>query len=161
MRVQDWLPAHFLVGFLLIPPLALKLASTGYRAARYYMGNPGYRLAGPPHMLLRLSAPILVISTGAVFASGIELWLFGLRFGNLWVAAHKLSFVVFSVATGVHVLGHLHRSGEAAVEEVAGGRSPEALTRRSLVIGSLVVGAVLAAASLLYATPFQFLGDGG
>lgn len=29
-------------------------------------------------------APILVASTMAVFASGIELWLFGLRFGSLW-----------------------------------------------------------------------------
>ena len=39
-------------------------------------------------------------------------------------------------------------------------RSRSAITRRSLVVGSLIAGLVLAAASLTYATPFIFFRDG-
>jgi hypothetical protein len=160
LSVRRWLPEHFLLGFLLIPPLALKMASTGYRFVRYYAGDPQYRRAGPPELLMRLTAPIVVISTLAIFATGIDLWLFGLRFGSLWVEAHKLSFYIWLPAAGVHVLGHLSRTGQAAGEELSDSRSRTALTRRSLVVGSLVAGVVLAAASLTYATPFIFFRDG-
>jgi hypothetical protein len=160
LSVRRWLPEHFLLGFLLIPPLALKMASTGYRFVRYYAGDPQYRRAGPPELLMRLTAPIVVISTLAIFATGIGLWLFGLRFGSIWVEAHKLSFYIWLPATAVHVLGHLSRTGQAAGEELSDSRSRTALTRRSLVVGSLVAGAVLAAASLTYATPFIFFRDG-
>src|SRR4051794_34861962 len=45
---------HMFVGMLLIPPVLLKLASTGYRFARYYMGARIYREKGPPLLVLRL-----------------------------------------------------------------------------------------------------------
>lgn len=160
LSVRRLLPEHFLLGFLLIPPLALKMASTGYRFVRYYAGDPQYRRAGPPELLMRLTAPIVVISTLAIFATGIELWLFGLRFGSIWVEAHKLSFYIWLPVAAVHILGHLSRTGQAAVEEVSDSRSRTALTRRSLVVGSLVTGVVLAVASLTYATPFIFFRDG-
>jgi hypothetical protein len=38
LSVRRLLPEHFLLGFLLIPPLALKMASTGYRFWRYHTG---------------------------------------------------------------------------------------------------------------------------
>ena len=160
LSVRRWLPEHFLLGFLLIPPLALKMASTGYRFVRYYTGDPQYRRAGPPELLMRLTAPIVVISTLAIFATGIDLWLFGLRFGSIWVEAHKLSFYIWLPVAAVHILGHLSRTGQAAGEELSQSRSRTALTRRSLVVGSLVAGVVLAAASLTYATPFIFFRDG-
>jgi len=160
LSVRRLLPQHLLLGFLLVPPLALKMASTGYRFVRYYTGDPQYRRAGPPEILLRLLAPIVVVSTVALFATGIELWLFGLRFGSIWVEAHKFSFAIWLPATAVHVLGHLGRTGQAAAEEISASRSRSALTRRSLVVGSLVAGVVLAAASLTYATPFIFFRDG-
>ena len=160
LSVRRLLPEHFLLGFLLIPPLALKMASTGYRFVRYYTGDPQYRRAGPPELLMRLTAPIVVISTLAIFATGIELWLFGLRFGSIWVEAHKLSFYIWLPVAAVHILGHLGRTGQAAGEELSDSRSRTALTRRSLVVGSLVTGVVLAAASLTYATPFIFFRDG-
>jgi len=144
LSVRRWLPEHFLLGFLLIPPLALKMASTGYRFVRYYAGDPQYRRAGPPELLMRLTAPIVVICTLAIFATGIELWLFGLRFGSIWVEAHKLSFYIWLPAAAVHILGHLGRTGQAAGEELSDSRSRSALTRRSLVVGSLVAGVVLA-----------------
>ena len=160
LSVRRLLPEHFLLGFLLIPPVALKLASTGYRFWRYYTGDSQYRRAGPPELLLRLIAPIVVISTVAVFATGIELWLFGLRFGSIWVEAHKLSFGVWLPATAIHVLGHVSRTGQGALEELSAFRSRTTITRRSLVVGSLIAGVALAAASLTYATPFIFFRDG-
>ncbi len=160
LSVRRLLPEHFLLGFLLIPPLTLKMASAGYRFGRYYTGDKQYRLAGPPQLLMRLIAPIVVISTVTIFATGIELWLFGLRFGSFWVEAHKLSFFIWLPATAIHVIGHLDRTGQAAVEEVSMSRSSGAITRRSLVVASLVAGVLLALASLTYATPFIFFRDG-
>jgi hypothetical protein len=160
LSVRRLLPEHFLLGFLVIPPLALKMASTGYRFARYYTGDPLYRRAGPPQLFMRLIAPIVVLSTVAIFATGIELWLFGLRLGSVWVEAHKLSFTIWLPATAVHVLGHLIRTSRAVSDEVSSSRPAKAMTRRSLVVGSLILGVVLAVASLTYASPFIFFRDG-
>jgi hypothetical protein len=161
LSVRELLPQHLLLGFLLIPPLALKMASTGYRFVRYYMGDPKYRQAGPPRLLLRLLGPLVVLSSVAVFVTGLELWYFGLRFGSVWVEAHKLSFMIWLPLTGIHVLGHLEKTGQAAAAELSSSSTTQAMTRRSLVVGSLVAGVVLAAASLTYASPFIFFGDGG
>jgi hypothetical protein len=160
LSVRRLLPEHFLLGFLLIPPLALKMASTGYRFGRYYTGDPKYRSAGPPQLLMRLIAPIVVVSTVALFATGIELWLFGLRFGSIWVEAHKLTFMVWLPATGAHVLSHLGRTSQAAADELSSASPANAITRRSLVVGSLITGVALALASLTYSTPFIFFRDG-
>lgn len=159
LSIENLLPAHFLIGFLLIPPLALKLASTGYRLMRYYTGDPSYRAVGPPAPFLRFLGPFVVVSTVVVFATGLELWFFGLRFGSIWVEAHKLSFMAWGVITGVHVLAHLGRTVHVAKREFSS-PSVNAFSRRSLVVGSLVAGVVLALASLTYASPFLFLGDG-
>jgi len=160
LSIRSLLPEHFLLGFLILPPLALKFASTGYRFLRYYTGDASYREAGPPAPLLRILAPFVVLSTIAIFATGLELWFFGLRFGSVWIEAHKLSFIMWLPITGVHVLGHLNRTGRVAAAELSSSPFANALSRRSLVVGSLVAGVVLAAVSLTYATPFIFFGDG-
>lgn len=160
LGIRQLLPQHFLLGFLAIPPVAVKMASTGYRFVRYYTGDVRYRRAGPPRLVMRLIAPVVVLSTVAVFATGLELWFFGLRFGAVWVAAHKLSFLVWLPFTAIHALNYLNRSGESVREEVSTPSPPAALTRRALVVGSLVAGAVLAVASLSYASPFIFFGEG-
>lgn len=158
LDVRQLLPQHFLIGFVLVPPLLLKMASTGYRFLRYYLGDPRYRRAGPPPLLLRLLAPFVVVTSIAVFATGIELWLFGLRYGSEWVAYHKASFVLWLVATGAHVLAHLGRTADATAEELSS-TPPRALTRRSLVLGSLVAGVVVALATLAYPSPFLSFND--
>jgi len=159
LSVRSLLPQHLLLGFALIPPLGLKMASTGYRFVRYYLGDPAYRRAGPPQLLLRLLAPVVVISTIGLFVTGLELWFFGLRFGSIWIAAHKVMFLVWLPATGIHVLAYLNKTSQAVAEEFSS-PADDPFTRRSLVVGSLVTGAVLAAASLTYASPFLFFGDG-
>jgi hypothetical protein len=159
LSVRSLLPQHLFLGFLLIPPLGLKMASTGYRFARYYLGDPAFRAAGPPPLALRLLAPFVVLSTVGVFVTGLELWLFGLRFGSIWVAAHKVMFLIWLPATAIHVLSYLGKSTDAVAKELSTADAG-AFSRRSLVVGSLIAGIVLAVASLSYATPFIFFPEG-
>ncbi len=57
--------------------MLLKLGSTGYRFARYYTGNPAYVQKGPPPLALRLLAPGVVLTTLALFGTGIALLFAG------------------------------------------------------------------------------------
>ena len=62
--IHQLLSLHVFLGLLLLGPVALKLASTGYRFLRYYGGRADYESLGPPAVLMRfVVAPILVIST--------------------------------------------------------------------------------------------------
>src|SRR5436190_14373573 len=63
LRITSLLTVHAFVGMLLIPVVALKLASTGWRMLRYYLSGEEYVRRGPPHVVLRvLVAPIVVAS---------------------------------------------------------------------------------------------------
>jgi hypothetical protein len=115
LRIRPLLSVHVLVGMMLVPPVLLKMASTGYRFARYYFGDPAYRRKGPPPALLRVLAPLVVLSTLAVIASGIALLL--VSSGNLrsqLLTLHKASFVVWFAAMTVHVLGHIAETARIA-----------------------------------------------
>ena len=80
VRMRGLVSAHMFIGMVLIPPVLLKLASTGYRFVRYYTGSRAYRAKGPPLLPLRLLAPALVVTTVAVFVTGVLL-LAGYRTG--------------------------------------------------------------------------------
>jgi hypothetical protein len=97
---------HVFIGMLLIPPVLLKLGSTGYRFARYYSGNPPYLRKGPPNIALRVLAPGVVLTTLALFGTGVALLLAGPPSGTL-VFAHKLSFIAWVSLMTLHVLGHV------------------------------------------------------
>lgn len=107
IRLGQLLSVHLFVGVLLIGPLILKLASTGYRFARYYTANPRYKRKGPPPLPLRLIAPIVVLSTLVVFASGVALLFVGLSSRGTLLPIHKVSFFVWVAFTAMHVLAHL------------------------------------------------------
>ncbi len=155
LSIRLMLPAHYFVGLMLVPPVLLKLGSTLYRFGRYYTGNPRYRLAGPPELWLRLLGPVMIVSTVAVLGTGIELWLFGFRYGEYWLTLHKLSFVIWFGATSLHVLGHLVRTPSLVWRDVAGGnRVAGRVTRESLVAGAFLLGLVLALALLPWPSPF-------
>jgi hypothetical protein len=94
------------IGLLLIPPVALKMASTGYRFARYYTHDEPYVRKGPPPIALRLLAPGVVLTTLAVFGTGVAL-LFAGPPSNTLIFAHKLSFFAWVALMALHVLGHL------------------------------------------------------
>lgn len=101
------LSVHLFVGMMLIGPLALKLGSIGYRFAQYYTANPRYRRRGPPPLALRLIAPIVVICTVVVFASGVALLFIGPSSRDTLLPIHKISFFVWAGFMTVHVVAHL------------------------------------------------------
>ena len=57
IEVGKLLRLHVFVGMLLVPPVLLKTATTGYRAARYYTGSPPYVDRGLPHLVCASSGP--------------------------------------------------------------------------------------------------------
>ena len=66
-----------------------------------------------------------MLSTIALLATGIELWLFGLRFGAGWITAHELSFVAWAGVGSIHVLGYLERAGGDALADLRQALRPE------------------------------------
>jgi hypothetical protein len=71
LNLRPLLTMHAFVGMLLIPIVALKLASTGWRMLRYYLRGEEYVRRGPPHVALRvLVAPVIVASTVVLLATG-------------------------------------------------------------------------------------------
>jgi len=135
--------ALMFIGLVLLGPLAVKLGSTGYRFARYYLQTGSYRRKGPPPAMLRAVAPVVVGSTVVVFASGVILLFDGPVHRSLWLLVHKASFFVWIAFTALHVLGHLPGLGSTL----------RAGTRRSSETGTpgsaarwIALGGALAAA---------------
>jgi hypothetical protein len=151
--IRPLLSVHVFVGMLLVPPVALKLATTGWRFARYYTRQPEYVRRGPTRLLLRLLAPLVVASTLGVFVTGVTLLAVGPA-GGIVLGLHKASFVVWLAATGVHVLVHLRRTPRLAFADWRGRGVPGSYARRLLLAGVLVAGAILALATLRYAQPW-------
>jgi thiosulfate reductase cytochrome b subunit len=143
------LSVHLFVGMLLVGPLALKLASTGYRFARYYTGSVSYRRHGPPPMSLRLMAPMVVASTLVVMASGVALLLAGPSSRDTLLPIHKASFILWIAFTSLHVLGHLRGVGRALRREFASVTPPPGGTGGSLartlsLMAALAIGLIIA-----------------
>jgi hypothetical protein len=118
INVRGLISWHIVVGVLLVPPALVKTATTGWRLVRYYTGSAPYVQAGPPPLLLRLLGPLVVVSTLALLATGVTLvglgqqasyqpWFTVLGHQVSWLTAHQASFIVWAVATGLHVLGRL------------------------------------------------------
>ena len=103
------LTVHMFIGLVLVPPVILKLASTGYRFARYYGGARAYREKGPPALPMRLLAPILVAMTIGVFGTGI--WLLALEHKSDQVLLlHKVTFIIWGVVFAIHFLVYAPRA---------------------------------------------------
>jgi hypothetical protein len=106
LGVGSLLLPHIFIGLLLIPPILLKVGSTSWRMVAYYRRVAEYVRKGPPNILLRiLVAPVLVAATVVLFVTGIAAALVG--HGGTLLGLHKASFIVWGIAFGVHVLGHL------------------------------------------------------
>ena len=154
--IRPLLSTHVFIGMLLIPPVALKTASAGWRFFRYYAGDRAYRVKGPPILPLRLLAPLVVASTVALFATGVALLVVSPGRGFV-LGLHKASFAVWLVATGLHVLAYVWRVPALAASDWRR-RDPErvggSFMRRTLVAGALVAGVILALATLRYAQPW-------
>ncbi|MGO9320927.1 MAG: hypothetical protein ACLQBY_09030 [Solirubrobacteraceae bacterium] len=149
IRIHGLLSEHLFVGMLLVPPVLLKMSSTGYRFLRYYTADQRYRRKGPPELALRVIAPMVVLSTVVVFASGVALLFAGPSSRETLFPIHKDSFFVWVAFMALHVLGHL--PGMPAVLRADYGRSAELSSdvtgragRMMALGGALVAGLVLA-----------------
>jgi hypothetical protein len=152
LRVRPLISPHVFLGMLLIPPVLVKLGSTGYRFVRYYTGAPAYRRKGPPPVLLRLLGPVVVILTAVLLASGVALLLASPAWSAQLLFVHKASFVLWFFAMTVHVLGHLGEVARLAPRDwmrrarrdVRGAGGRQWLLAASLVAGALLGLAMLA-----------------
>ena len=153
--LRPLLSVHVFVGMLLIPPVVLKLGSTGWRFIRYYGGNRAYRLKGPPRLLLRLLiAPGVVLSTLVLLGSGVALLVAGPG-GGFVLGLHKASFVLWFGAMTVHVLAYVLKVPALATADWRQTtRLPSARLRLGMVAASLLAGAVLAAATIHLVQPW-------
>ena len=148
-QLRHFMSVHLFVGMLLIGPVLLKMASTGYRFVRYYTRNPEYRRKGPPELILRLIGPVIVLSTVVVFVTGIALLIVGPRHRDPWLMLHKVSFIVWVVFMSLHVLGHLPAVARALGIGPSGRQqraraAPGAAGRWIALSGALVGGLILA-----------------
>jgi hypothetical protein len=139
---------HILIGMLLLGPVAAKLASTGYRFARYYLGSPSYVSKGPPQIALRLLAPGVIFTTVALFGTGVALLIIGPN--NELSFLHKVSFIAWFALMTVHVLGHVLELPEALLAEWGrrGPRLSGAGLRIAAVVAALAIGLGLVVISL-------------
>jgi hypothetical protein len=149
LAIRSLLSVHIFLGMLLIPPVALKLASTGYRFARYYLRDAAYRREGPPQLLMRvLVAPFVVASTFGLFASGVALLVVGPD-GGIVLGLHKASFLVWVVAMSAHVLAYAVCVPRLVLADFARpSRASGAPFRRLAVAAAVVAGATLAIGTL-------------
>jgi uncharacterized membrane protein (DUF441 family) len=169
VRIRPLLGPHMFIGMLLIGPLLLKMASTGYRFTRYYTHDRAYVEKGPPPANLRMLAPFVVISSVVVFASGVALLVAGPSSRGALLPIHKISFFAWIAFTGLHVLGHLPdlpqalrfndsattalAAGDPAGERLASYSAGNAGRMLSLG-GAIVAGAVLAVLCIPLFTPW-------
>ena len=143
LNLRALLTVHAFVGMFLLPIVALKLGSTGWRMARYYLGKEEYVLRGPPAFPLRVVvAPVVVASTLVLFGTGIYLLAVNETQGTA-VGLHKASFAVWFVSTSVHVLARLVRMLEALRA-----RYPGAPLRVGVVAVTIVAGGAVATMTL-------------
>ena len=135
-HVNSHLALHVAIGMVLVPLVVVKIGTTTYRFARYYLGDPIYVDRGPPPLLLRLLGPVVVITSVTLLATGVGEAV--LSPATRWaVIGHKASFVVWFGAMAIHVLGHVRKSFTLAL-----GAGPRAVS--TWVSCGVVLLAVLA-----------------
>jgi hypothetical protein len=165
ISLRAMLSWHIFVGVLVVPVVALKLGSTGYRFFRYYTHRPDYVEAGPPNLLLRLLGPVVILTTVALLGTGIALIWVGPE-GGLVLNLHKASFIVWLAALGAHVLGHLARMpaalrGELSSRDPLGGsRWRLLLVAAAVAVGAIAAVAVYPSAAAWLHWVHAFHGDG-
>ena len=150
LRVHQLISVHVFVGVLLVPVVMLKSATTTYRAARYYGGDPEYARKGPPPVILRVLGPFVVALSLAVLGTGLALIAAGRRAG--WIlTAHKASFILWFGVMTVHVLGHIVETPALALADWRSRRGRAARgagLRIGVLLGTIAAGVALATLSL-------------
>lgn len=158
--LRDLMPEHFFVGMLLVGPVAIKSASTGWRFLRYYTRHPAYRRKGPPRPAMRVLSPLLLAATLAVIGSGVALALTGPA-PVVLLQLHAISFLVWLVLILVHVVAYLFRVPELLREDwrprpavARAAPVPGRWARLALNIAALLAAGIAAVVVLPAASPW-------
>ena len=147
LRVRSLLTAHVVLGMLVLPPVLLKVGSTLWRFARYYLGAPEYRRKGPPPAGLRLLGPLVVVLTLVLLASGIALLLAPTGVRPPLLQLHQVSFVLWFCVMTVHVLAHIAETARLVPRDLYRRTRRQvrgAGARQWAVLGALALGMLLA-----------------
>jgi hypothetical protein len=117
LRLGQLISVHIILGVVLVALVLAKTVTTGWRIARYYLGDRHYRQAGPPPMLLRMLGPLVVFGGLAVLGTGLALVALGdsahsslftlLGFRVDAVTLHQAAFVMWLVVTVPHTLARV------------------------------------------------------
>ena len=151
LQLESMIVLHFVIGTLLVAPVLLKLATTGYKIVRYYTGVPAYVQEGPPPIIRRLLGPVVIVTSIGLFGSGVMLAVVGPKQIGSWLFFHKAFFVLWFMAMALHVLMHLGGMMNGFLDEyfVAKKKLLPGRGRRSLaLLGTLAIGALLGAWAL-------------
>ncbi|HEU5271901.1 MAG TPA: hypothetical protein VFU36_18410 [Jatrophihabitans sp.] len=152
LDVRGLITLHVYLGVLLVGPVLLKCASTLYRFLRYYTGAGPYVEKGPPHVILRVLGPVVVLTSLAVLGTGIGLIYTGPAHRQPLLTLHQASFIVWFGVTAIHVLGHALEAGSTTWRELRDARRAPAARRRHwrvLAIALSLVGGVGLATAML------------
>lgn len=147
LQVKSLLTPHVFVGMLLVPPVLVKLSSTLWRFAKYYLGSVDYRLKGPPPLTLRVLGPFVALLTIVLFASGIVLLLVPSSWRSQLLLLHRASFFLWFACMTVHVLSHLRDTARLGTKDWTSHARlmvHGSTFRRVVLIASIAVGLVLA-----------------
>lgn len=151
LGLQTTLHLHVLIGLALLPPIALKLASTGWRFVRYYTGSDAYRARGAPELPMRMLAPFLVVFTVLLFGSGVAM---GFLHGHALEVARRIhgpAAVGWLLTLGAHVLVYTPRAIRAVGGDLRGRtrvQADGAQLRAYLIAAAVTGGLVVALATL-------------
>ena len=150
LAVRQMITLHVYLGLLLVGPVLLKTGSTGYRFIRYYTHAAPYARKGPPHPILRILGPVVILGSLAVLGTGIGLVFTGPDHAEPLLTLHKASFIVWFAVTTVHVLGHAIAAGRTTWRELRDpSATPAARGRRwraAAIAAALIAGVGLATA---------------
>jgi hypothetical protein len=149
LNVHWWLTAHMLIGISLFLPIGVKIASTGYRFARYYTNSPAYVQKGPPQIVLRILAPFLLLNTLFLMGSGVLIPLSDSHRHPV-ETLHKLSFVTWVILAGIHVLAYSRRTSQLLIGDLKAHSAARRATaqRIAIVAGGEIAGIALALAAM-------------
>jgi hypothetical protein len=149
LGVHTFMSLHVFVGLALIPAVVLKLASTGWRFARYYAHSHPYVALGPPQATMRLLAPLFVVATVVLFGSGVAMGLVHGHALDIVRRLHGPASVIWLLLFGLHVLVYLKRAVRRTAEDALPAKQkPVRGTRaRAYVLAVAVTGGLLLGAA--------------
>ena len=150
LSIRGLITMHIFVGLVLVGPTLLKTATTVYRFVRYYAGDERYVRRGPPHPMLRVMGPLVILSTLLVLGTGVGLLAVQPGQAGLLLTAHKASFVVWFALMALHFLAHAREAAAASWRDLRPVRGDPASHRRAwraaVVAAALALGVASAAA---------------